>query len=52
MTHMSKSIPTNEAWVINEYIFALHLRENLKADDLLSLKDLTQHSLLSLNIIV
>ena len=52
MTHMSKSKPTNGAWVINEHIFALHLRENLKADYLLSLKDLTQHTLLTLNIIV
>ena len=52
MTHMSKSIPTNDAWVINEYIFALHLKENLKADYLLSLKDLTQHTLPPLNIIV
>ena len=32
MTYMPKSIPTNDAWVINEYIFELHLNENLKAD--------------------
>ena len=30
MTHMSKSIPKNDAWVINEYIFALHLKLNLQ----------------------
>ena len=30
MTHMSKSIPTNNACVINEYIFALHLKLNLQ----------------------